>query len=71
MKIFTQDRHKVIEMPREMWVVPYDGGYGVLGTSYITPLFGVYVSDWRAKEVLKELFDYCRNGKSIYIMPEE
>lgn len=72
MKIYTQDRKAIIELPREVWATENgDMGALVVGTSYIAPQFGCYATFDRAKEVVKEIFDYHRNGKNSYIMPEQ
>lgn len=62
----------MIEMPREIWAA-YNGMTRgiVVSTSYISPHIGTYSSIDRAKEVVKEIFDYHRSGKNSYIMPEK
>ncbi|MBQ8804165.1 MAG: hypothetical protein IJZ53_11060 [Tyzzerella sp.] len=73
MKIYTQDRRTMVELPREVWaaqVGPDNKGL-VAATSYIAPQMGYYDTFDRAKEVVKEIFDYHRNGKNSYIMPEQ
>lgn len=72
MKIYTQNRKAVVELPREV-LVAENGNDGalVVSTSYISPYMGTYSSIDRAKEVVKEIFDYHRNGKNSYIMPEQ
>lgn len=72
MKILTQDRTAVIELPREVWVTPQGPeGAIVVSTSYISPRIGNYGSVDRAKAVVKEIFYFYRSGKNSYIMPEE
>ena len=72
MKILLQDRQKIIEMPRELWITLYDGeNYGILGNPYITPVLGLYKAETRAQEVLQEIFESYQSGKSSYIMPEQ
>ena len=73
MKILIQGRTAVIELPREVWTTGYgdEGHAGVFSTSYISPCLGHYDSIGRAKAVVKEIFDYHRNGKNSYIMPEQ
>ena len=73
MKILTQGRTAVIELPKEVWAVGYgtEGRAGVFSTSHIMPCLGNYDSIDRAQAVVKEIFDYHRNGKNSYIMPEQ
>lgn len=72
MKILTQDRTAVIELPREVWAAQNgDDGALVVCTSHISPHIGTYSSIDRAKEVVREIFDYHRNSKNSYIMPEQ
>ena len=72
MKIYTQNRKAVVELPREVWAAGNgDERALVVSTSYISPYLGEYNSIDRAKEVVKEIFDYHRNGKNSYIMPEQ
>lgn len=72
MKIYTQDRERILEMPSDIWVVEYgsESFGGVFSTSRNSQL-GEYKTKSRAKEVVKEIFEYYRNGKSSYIMPLE
>lgn len=71
MKIYTQDRKAIIELPREVWAAENGDKALVVCTSYISPHIGKYDRFDRAKEVVKEIFDYYRNGKNSYIMPEQ
>lgn len=72
MKILTQDRTAVIELPREVWVTPQGPEKAmVVSTSYISPRIGHYDSIDRAKAVVREIFDFHRAGKKTYIMPEK
>ena len=55
MKIYTQDRRTMVELPREVWaaqVGPDNKGL-VAATSYIAPQMGYYDTFDRAKEVVK------------------
>lgn len=70
MKIYLQDRQKIIEMPREVWATKNGDQYTIFGTAYITPILGNYQSEQRAKEVLNQVFEFYRNGKNSYVMPE-
>ena len=71
MKILLQDRQKIIEMPRELWIASYGETYGVIGNSYITPVLGLYEAQTRAQEVLQEIFESYQSGKCSYVMPEQ
>lgn len=71
MKILTQNREMVIETPRNMWSTNMaEKGVIVCSNDY-NPIIGCYDSPERAREVLNEMFDYMRNGKKTYIMPEQ
>lgn len=70
MKIYTQDRRRVLEIPKEIWITVYRGGCGIFSTS-LFPQLGEYETEERASEVLEEIFQYYRNGKNSYIMPLE
>ena len=71
MKIYTQDRKRIIEMPREIWVTEMSTNGEIYSTAYINAHLGTYNNNDRAQEVVKEIFDYYRNGKNSYIMPEQ
>jgi len=72
MKIYTQDRKAIIELPKEIWATAYGlNRSAIIGTSYIAPSFGIYEGADRAAEILKEIFEYHRAGKKTYIMPEK
>lgn len=71
MKIFSQDRQLIVDMPRELWVTRSGDNYIVIGTAYSFPTLGTYRTEERAREVLRQIFEYHRTGKNSYIMPEE
>lgn len=71
MKILLQDRQKIVEMPKEIWITQVCNRYLIIGTAYITPTLGDYETEQRAKEVLHQIFEYYRNGKNSYVMPEQ
>ena len=72
MKIYTQDRERILEMPSNIWVVEYGSESlgGIFSTSR-NPQLGEYKTKSRAREVLGEIFKYFRDGKNSYIMPLE
>ena len=71
MKIYLQDRQKIITMPKEVWATKNSKCYSIIVTSYITPILGNYETEQRAMEVLNQIFEYYRNGKNSYVMPEQ
>lgn len=71
MKLYLQDRQKIIDMPREVWMTGNGVNYCIMGTSYISPVLAVYDNEKTAKEVLSKMFEYYRNGKNSYILPEK
>ena len=70
MKILVQDRASVRVMPSEIWVTRTGKTWSIIGCSYLSSYFAEYTTEERAKEVLKEMFQYLRSGKKTYIMPE-
>ena len=73
MKIMIQDRTMIIEQPRCIWAENYpfsDKGI-VASNSKRAPILGIYSTPDRAKEVLNEVFEYQRNGKYNFYMPQE
>ena len=70
MKIYTQDRKRIIEMPKEVWITECGNVSFIISTSYSNPTLGTYETS-KAEDILKEMFDYYRNGKNSYIMPEQ
>lgn len=73
MKIMLQDRTMIVEQPRCVWVeqVPFSDKGIVASNSKRAPILGTYPSMNRAKEVLKEVFEYQRNGRYNFYMPQE
>lgn len=73
MKIFTQGRTCIIEMPKEVWCSSYgqENRASVFSSSELSPALGDYKDIGRARAVVKEIFDYYRNGKKTYVMPEQ
>lgn len=72
MKIFTQDRARIFDFSGDVWVVETpDGGHVVAEKVNGSPYIGTYKDAGRAGEVLKEIFQYYRDGKKSYIMPLE
>lgn len=74
MKIMVQNRTMIIEQPRCVWVEPRaePGSGGVIASNVRrAPVLGVYPTVERAAEVLNEIFDFQRRGKTNYYMPYE
>lgn len=70
MKIYTQNRERIVEMPLELRIVSGGTSSVIVGNGFKDPVLGKYTTA-RAKEVLREIFQYYRNGKNSYIMPLE
>lgn len=70
MKLYTQDRSKITELPKEIWVTSYGVQFAIIGTLYTMPVIALYDTEQRAKAVLKEIFEHYRNGKNSYVLPE-
>ena len=71
MRIYTQDRTAIIEMQKEVYITEISGSGCIMCTSVIRKELGTYESKKRAAEVLNEIFEYYRSGKSSYVMPEK
>lgn len=70
MKLYTQDRRAIVEMPRELWVPECSNGI-IVTSGYVNKYLGEYATVERAKEVLHEIFTSYEAGKSSYILPLE
>lgn len=70
MKIYTQNRERIVEMPKDVRIAFGGSSSVITGSDHSDPVLGKYTTA-RAKEVLREIFQYYRNGKNSYIMPEE
>lgn len=71
MKIFIQDRRAVIDLPKDVWATQVPSGGYVCCTCHNFPYIGEYSTYERSLEVVHEIFEYYRNGKSSYIAPKE
>ena len=72
MKIFTQDRTRIFSFFGDVWTTETPaGGHVVAEKANGSPYIGTYKDIDQASEVLKEIFQYYRNGKKSYIMPLE
>lgn len=73
MKIMIQDRTMIVEQPRCVWVeeAPFSDEGIVVSNLKRAPVLGIYPSVNRAKEVLEEVFEYQRNGRYNFYMPQE
>jgi hypothetical protein len=68
MKIWIQNRNMITEQPRCIWITS-DGK--VESNNRRVPVLGAYKDEARARQVLAEIFEFQRNGKCNYIMPQE
>lgn len=73
MKIMIQNRSVIMEMPRNVWVATegVDNNGIILCGSNRSPVIGLFKDTARAQEVLKEIFEFQRNGKMTYLVPEK
>ena len=73
MKIMVQDRTMIVEQPRCVWVeeMPFSDERVVASNLKRAPVLGKYPTLDRAKEVLEEVFEYQRNGRYNFYMPQE
>ncbi len=75
MVIYLQNRKGLCRMPKEVWTTNWtvrneEKGL-IVCTGRNNPYMGTYATVERADEVLEEMFQYYRNGKKSYIMPEK
>lgn len=71
MKIFTQDKKKFVDIPKELWVTDLPEYSLIVGKCYIEPCLGIYKTADRAAEVFKEMINNYNNGAVTYCMPAE
>ena len=73
MKIMVQDRTMIVEQPRCVWVeeMPFSDESVVASNLKRAPVLWKYPTLDRAKEVLEEVFEYQRNGRYNFYMPQE
>lgn len=68
MKIYAQDRQKIVEMPRELWVAQYGDKWGIIGTFYINPVLGIYDTEEMAQRIFGDIFTAYKRGDKTYTM---
>lgn len=71
MKLYIQNRDAVVELPRDLWVADVCSRGLIVSSNPVKPYIGEYSSVERAREVLREIFEYHRNGKNSYVLPKE
>lgn len=72
MKILTQSKEQLINVPSELWIT--NNGttkYMIVGTSYITPYLGEYSTYDKAASVLMEISESIKHDVKVYDMPSE
>lgn len=70
MKIVTQDKKKIVDMPPELWISDCFGYSMIVGKCYITPHLGIYGKQ-KAQEVLEEIIENYEQGTRVYYMPPD
>lgn len=72
MKILTQDRTQIMEMRSYVFSTPENntGKFGIRMVPHAAPI-GIYESEKRGKEVMREMFQCFSDGKKAYVMPEK
>lgn len=68
MKILTQERYRIVEMPREVWITKNGDQYEIMSTYSSCRSLGHYSTEKRAIEVLREIFA-AYGIREKYIMP--
>lgn len=73
MRIMIQNRCMVIETPRNIWIQRDEvtGSGVVMCSNRRAPVLGIYSDMSRAQQVLGTLFEFQRNAKRTYLMPNE
>lgn len=69
MKILTQDRTKIINFPKSVFVRTW-GNYAEVCYGREV-LLGRYINEERAKDILIEILQNVDHNSKIYIMPEK
>ena len=69
MKIFTQNRKYLVEMPRNIWAANYGNRTGIFCSGSSVSHLGEYRKG-RALEILEEITKAYQNGESVFYMPE-
>lgn len=70
MKLYTQDRLRIMEMPGDIWTTVAGDKWIIVTNNTRAPQIAEYSDQERAAEVLAEIFKYYRNGKNSYILPK-
>lgn len=69
MKIFTQNRKYLIEMPKNIWTTNYGNRAGVFCNNSSVSRLGEYHKG-RVLEVLGEIAEAYRNSEAVFYMPQ-
>lgn len=72
MKILTQDRKTLMDMPKELWAAEVTHGMGMIVCSgRVHQYLGMYSTIGLAEDILKQIFDCYKHGEASYTMPED
>lgn len=71
MKLYLQDREAILELPSDIWVTGVAGKGLIVSSNRVRPYIAEYVSVARAQEIVREIYEYYRDGKNSYTLPLE
>lgn len=71
MKIMNQTKDYIAEFNKDIWTVQDNQGYSIIMRGTLRPVLGIYETQQRADEVLRELYRCYREGKQVYEMPQQ
>ena len=71
MKLYLQDREAILELPSDIWVTGVAGKGLSVSSNRVRPYIAEYVSVARAQEIVREIYEYYRDGKNSYTLPLE
>lgn len=72
MRILSQDRRAIVELPGEVWVTQVGEEHNglIVADVEFMPYLGIYTDCKRASEVLTEIFEAYTKKERVFIMPE-
>lgn len=71
MKIMNQTKDYIAEFNGDIWTNQDNQGYSIIMRGALRPILGIYETQQRADEVLRELYHCYKEGKQAYEMPQQ
>lgn len=69
MRILSQSKEEVLNMPRSMWLTEVGGRGYIMSNAMYNPVIGDYATKERASQVLNSLYSAFKGGAKVYEMP--